>query len=81
MSKMKNASIEFTMDGQRYSANIPAESRADAERRLAAIRATGKLNGWPCYSIKLPSPLMYLAMPFLWVGFHIFAFFAPRPKQ
>ncbi len=70
MPKMKDAAIEFVMDGKRYGATLPAESFADAEKRMAAIRMSGKVNGWPCYSIPLPGPLAYLGLPFiaLWCG-------------
>ena len=47
---MKDAAIEFVMDGERYGGVLPAESFADAEKRMAAIRMTGKVVGWPCYA-------------------------------
>ena len=70
MSEMKDAAIEFVMDGKRYGATLPAESLEDAKKRLAAIRMTGTVEGWPCYSVSMPGPLAYLALPFiaLWCG-------------
>lgn len=55
----------FTLDGKDYAFNLYAENTADAHRRLQAIRQTGKVNGGPCITVKLPGPLMYLALPFL----------------
>jgi hypothetical protein len=60
----KDAALSYEMDGKRYAFSIRAESLEDAERRMRAIRSTGKVDGWPCYSVKLPSPVAYAALPF-----------------
>lgn len=79
-SKVHDALVHFTMDGAEYSWVMPAESWADAEKRLAAIRLTGRVVGWPCYHVSMPAPLMYLAMPFLWLWTLLLNIFNPHPK-
>ena len=65
MSDCKDALIEFEMDGGRYCFPMPAESFDDAERRMRAIRMTGKVAGWPCYAVSSPSLIAYVALPFV----------------
>ena len=42
---MKKYMIDFQMDGQMYSTEIPAESWQDAQKRLEAIQNTGRIEG------------------------------------
>jgi hypothetical protein len=51
------------MDGERYGFTMPAESFEDAERRMRAIRLTGKVDGWPCYTYRTNA----LTFPFVTV--------------
>jgi hypothetical protein len=61
MSKQKQALISFQMDGQEYGFVMPADSWDDAERRMRAIRTTGMVAGWPCYTYRANS----LTLPFV----------------
>lgn len=67
MTEIKDALVEFSMDGARYSFTMPAESLADAEQRMRAIRTTGRIEGWPCYTCRANA----LTLPFVhaWVVF------------
>lgn len=79
MSEWKDAALEYEMDGKRYAFNIRATSIDDAEARLRAIRMTGKVNGWPCYSVKLPRPVAYAALPFAPLVVLVLNLFRKRP--
>lgn len=57
--------VNFDMDGSTYGFVMYADNAEDAESRMRALRLTGKIMGGPCYTGKLPKPLMYLALPFL----------------
>jgi hypothetical protein len=80
MSEHPQAMVHFTMDGELYGFNMPATSFEDAERRLAAVRMTGKVVGWPCYSYRTNA----LTLPFVtvWVVAVTFFrnFFRVKPK-
>lgn len=65
MSKHPQCAVMFEMDGKQFGFNMPATSWDDAERRLQAIRLNGRVTGFPCYSVRMPGPLMYLALPLL----------------
>ena len=67
---MKNAAAEYRMNGKRYGFTLEAESLADAERRLAAIRLTGKVSGWPCYQVRTNA----VTLPFAAAGAAMFCF-------
>jgi len=79
-SKFKDAALSYEMDGKHYGFNIPAESLEDADRRMRAIRLTGKVDGWPCYSVKMPTPLGYAALPFMALLTALLNLFRVRPR-
>ena len=62
---IEQAMISFQMDGETYCFVMPADSWDDAERRMRAIRTTGQVQGFPCYTYHANA----LTMPFvgLWV--------------
>lgn len=61
MSEPQQAMIHFEMDGTSYGFVMPAESWKDAERRMQAIRLTGRVAGWPCYTYRTNA----LTLPFV----------------
>jgi hypothetical protein len=56
----KQALVTYRHDGGEYSLTFPADNWQDAETKLAAIRNTAKVTGWPCYAV----PANALAFPF-----------------
>jgi hypothetical protein len=78
-AEWKDAALEYEMDGKRYGFNISATSIEDAEARLRAIRMTGKVNGWPCYSVKMASALAHMALPFAPLVAFVLNLFRKRP--
>jgi hypothetical protein len=63
----QNAMIHFQMDGESYGFVMPAESLEDAERRMRAIRLTGIVAGWPCYSYRANA----LTLPLVAIWVHL----------
>lgn len=55
--KLKTYLITYEMQGSRWSEEIEAESFADAQRRLLAIKATATLEGE--VKAKLPVPAFF----------------------
>ncbi len=45
------ALIEYDFDGGRYSLTIPCTSWAEAEAKVRAIKASGRVIGWPAFSV------------------------------
>lgn len=79
--KIQQCTVHFQMDGKSYGIVMPAESWEDAERRLAAIRLTGRVEGFPCYTVKMPGPLAYLALPFMPLAmWFLNTFFRGKPR-
>lgn len=66
--KPKKAAASYKYRGSAWCLDIYAESLEDAEERMRAIRMTGQIDGWPCYTFKAPSPVMHLLLPFLVMG-------------
>ena len=54
--KFQDVATEYMYKGGRWSFSFQAESVEDAEARMAAIRETGVVLGWPCYTIPVPVP-------------------------
>lgn len=52
---MKTYCISFNMDGHEYADEIKAESFEDADRRLAAIKSNGRIDGELAIKIPVPS--------------------------
>lgn len=63
--KLHDALIEYDFEGARYSFAIPCTSWQDAEARVRAIRRSGRVIGWPCFSC----PANPVTLPFV----HAFA--------
>lgn len=77
--RVKNCAVTFRMDGKDYGFAMPAESFEDAERRMRAIRLTGRVVGWPCYSVRMPSLVAYLLLPFAPVVVFVLNLFRRKP--
>lgn len=65
-----SALIIFDMNGEQYGFHMPAESWDDAERRMRAIRLTGKVAGWPCHTMRANA----LTLPFVHVWMKVSVF-------
>ena len=67
-----DAVIDYLFDGKTFSVYIPSTSREEAEARLAALKATAHVEGWPCFRYSA-NPL---TLPFgsLWTRIRIWLF-------
>lgn len=72
MSEIHNAVIDYQHNGRTYSVYIPCESDQEAEERLESLKATGYVEGWPCFTIST-NPITW---PFarLWMAVRIWLF-------
>ncbi len=46
---LHDALIEYDFDGGRYSFSIPCVSWVEAEAKVRAIKASGRVLGWPAF--------------------------------
>lgn len=63
----KNCLASFTFEGERYCFYFPASSLEDAERKMRAIRMTGLVDGWPCYTYRANAFTMPLVAVWCWL--------------
>jgi hypothetical protein len=73
--------VEFDFEGQTYGVDLPAYGPDDANRKLMALKQSGRVMGRIHLQVKLPMPIMMAALPFLWVFFQVWAFFKGPPKD
>jgi hypothetical protein len=60
------AILTYWHEGELYTARISATSWDDAEARLASIKRSGRVQGWPCYSYRANS--LTLPIIHVWVN-------------
>lgn len=48
--QLQDALIEYDFDGGRYSFSIPCTSWQEAEAKIAAIKRSGRVLGWPAFN-------------------------------